>query len=78
MAGVAVKGPKLPTVRALAAQLRDLNRHYDGPGPVQLERYERRWHLTPLGREEIPGDNRPFDAVALARRLLADYRDAHP
>lgn len=26
------------------------------------------------GREELPGDGRPFDAVAFARRILADCR----
>lgn len=30
----------------------------------------------PCGREWIPGDGAPFDAVAAARRLLAAARDA--
>ena len=65
-----------PTWHALISVLRVMNAAYDGPGPVSLN-----VHGLPApsddcdgplyGREELPGDGRPFDAPAAARRLLA-------
>lgn len=34
------------------------------------------WSEKCFGREYVPGDGLPFDAVAAARRLLAAVRDA--
>ncbi len=78
-------------LRALVQQLRDMNEHHDGPSPVGLcvtgpNRYDGalEWSVCQhdtlgsqilFGREEIPGDDQPFDAVGAARRLLADYRN---
>lgn len=36
------------------------------------------WSWPHYGREYVPGDGAPFDAVAAARRLLAAFRDSHP
>jgi hypothetical protein len=71
------------TVRALAAELRTLNEIFDGPATVSLALAdgfvyvydERLAGLGLCGREEVPGDGRPFDATRAARRLLAAYRD---
>jgi hypothetical protein len=73
-----------PTWRGLIAELRRVNEAYDGPGPVCLDVHGRvtPWELVSrrtselagfeqYGREELPGDGRPFDAPAAARRLLA-------
>lgn len=78
-------------LRALVKELRELNEYYDGPGPVGLcvtgpNRYDGviEWSVCQhdtlgsqilFGREEIPGDGLPFDAVGAARRLLSDYRN---
>lgn len=70
-------------LRDITKQLRELNLHYDGPGSVclneqgSLDNFHQpgvRFHR--IGCEELPGDGRPFDAVAAARRLLAAWRDA--
>lgn len=78
-----------PGIRALTAELRYLNEHFDGPAPVALtldaEAFPMRgwallepgtWGHQQYGCETVPGDDRPFDAVAAARRLLAALRDA--
>jgi hypothetical protein len=67
--------------------VRDLNKFFDGPGPIYL--YVRRhagrevWGVTHDGghplegeirrspAEDIPGDDRKIDATAIARRLIA-------
>ncbi len=80
--------PPLPTLQALTRELRDLNRHCDGPWTVGLcidrVRWGEAWGLDapgteqeegPIGSEDIPGDDRGFDACAAARRLLAAARD---
>lgn len=73
------------TLREVTKQVRELNESYDGPGGVSIHRspsgavsvsgYE--FHEGDdfeFGYEELPGDGAPFDAVAVARRLLAEYR----
>jgi hypothetical protein len=72
-----------PKWRDLIAELRRLNAVYDGPGPVSLDIHGLivpgcanpagcdGEHAYQFGREEIPGDGRPFDAPGAARRLLA-------
>jgi hypothetical protein len=73
-----------PSLRALTAELRALHAawaHPDAGGEYvgitaeggMLEAYEGQ---RLIGREWIPGDGKPFDAVAAARRLLAAVRDA--
>lgn len=72
----------LLTERQLTRALRDLNAHSDGPYTLSLSRLSNPPHICDhdafdaVGREEIPGDALPFDAVAVARRLLAAWRDA--
>lgn len=83
--------PRLPPLRQVVSELRELNADFDGPGNVAL------WLITAMhdgpywavggwesepypygvqfGREEIPGDERAFDTLAVARRLLASARD---
>ena len=69
-----------PKWRDLIAQLRGLNAAYDGPGTVALNvhglpgPWDDMWDGYLYGREELPGDDRPFDAPAAARRLLAALR----
>jgi len=84
-----VKLAPLPSLRALTRELRALHAawaHPDAGGEYVtmvwrhgLEIWEMRcddgWKYT-AGREYIPGDGLPFDAVAAARRLLAAARDA--
>lgn len=83
-----------PTLRELIRMLRSLNAVIDGPYTVALTYDSERWDGTPYagwgleepgyyceaqyGREELPGDDQAFDAVAAARRLLAAWRDAQP
>lgn len=74
---------KPPSVRTLARDLKEANRAYDGPGQVVLafdfwDGVHAEWRLTGdpeyfEGRhvESIPGDGQRFDAMAVARRLLA-------
>lgn len=64
-------------------EVRRLNAAFDGPGTVCLQLidgwYTEVGHVssgwTEIGSEDIPGDDRPCDAVAIARRLLAAFRD---
>lgn len=83
-----LKAPPLPGLQALVRDLRGLNEHCDGPWTVGLcvdvVRWGWAWGLEqpdyaaergPFGAEDIPGDDRDFDAVAAARRLLAACRD---
>jgi hypothetical protein len=79
--------PLLPDLLTLREWLRDLNIHGDGPGTVWLYCYEAGWpdarwcldsspHDWPHAEhsEDMPGDGKPFDATAAARRLLAEAR----
>lgn len=80
---------RAPSPWALAGQVRDMNRDCDGPATVCLVIREKSWPPAlallpvdpgevwagPFGSEEIPGDNRPLDAMAVARRLLAAHAD---
>jgi hypothetical protein len=79
------KLPPLPDLPTLTRWLRLANRYQDGPGPVLLcciEDPNYQWIVAfeSFGcdgaehTEEIPGDDKPFDAVAAARRLLAEAR----
>ncbi len=79
---------KHPTLRALAQMVRKANAAWDGGEYAALTwcidppewRVEVLDHLTAsgeqYGREWIDGDGLPCDAVAIARRLLAAFRDA--
>lgn len=77
-----------PKDYAVAKELREISREYDGPGPLTLwvDRIGQ-WALCPPGdvlsvhacapvrfsahSEHVPGDGTDFDAMAMARRLLA-------
>lgn len=73
---------KRPTLRALTKQLRELHEAWSRPhaggeyvglvdaGPDVGWVLESPPHPDLIGRELIPGDGAPFDAVAAARRLL--------
>lgn len=71
------------TLRKLTAEVRACNNAYDGPGPIALDStgaivpFEHGPADVVTHGEEIPGDGKPVDAVAIARRLLAAWRDAH-
>ncbi len=81
-----------PTLSALTHLVREANDHFDGGDWIKLAAVptghgEREYYWSVLvtddtlcsqafGREWIPGEGRPLDAVAVARRLLAAYRDA--
>lgn len=78
---------RLPNEVDLTRWLREINKHYDGPGPVYLvcdhhQTTGQQWRLMldpgslphPDYSEEIPGDGRPFRAVGVARRLLSEAR----
>jgi hypothetical protein len=77
---------KAPTLRSVAADVRDLNAKFDGEGEVGISNGGRVLYQDGLGdmtgclagHEVLPGDGRPVDAVAVARRLLAAWRDAWP
>lgn len=76
---------KPPSLRYVTQLVRSINSAWDGGEFVTLARYGASWTLEPAehpcgsdehhGREWIPGDGQPLDAVAVARRLLAAYRD---
>jgi hypothetical protein len=82
--------PKLPTLRNLTKELRERHNAWAHPFAggeyVTLQWYpgEHYWLVDTLprqcrpglscGREYIPGDGLPFDAVGAARRLLSDAR----
>lgn len=75
-----------PHLRDLVRELRDLNKHYDGPGNVSVcfKEGTGSWFVVPaftepgsLGNEEIPGDDKKFDATRVARRLICAVRDWH-
>lgn len=75
--------PKLPTLRQLTKELRELHEawsHPDAGGEyVGMACLGGTWRLClpgTHGSECIPGDGQPFDAVAAARRLLAAVSDA--
>jgi hypothetical protein len=72
-------------LRHVTNQVRDLNTHFDGPGTVCLVAIGGNEFLEVMhvgstwpeyGSEDLPGDGLPVDAVAVARRLLAAWRDA--
>lgn len=77
----------LPTLRALAASLRETHDAFSHPaaggeyvclvdaGPGAGWVLECGHHPDGVGREWVPGDGARFDAVAAARRLLAAARD---
>lgn len=71
-------------LREVVNQVRACNDDFDGPGTICLQlidgnEFAEVGHVgggwTELGREDLPGDGRPCDAVAIARRLLAAFRD---
>jgi hypothetical protein len=80
------KLPPLPDLATLARLLRLSNRYCDGPATFALYCHmagspEVEWvigvpcdwpHADHV--EGLPGDDKPFDAVAAARRLLAEAR----
>ncbi len=79
--------PRLPTWQELTAALREANRCQDGPDTVWLYCHGAGWpdaawsvgahrHDWPAAdhAEEVPGDGKPFDAAAAARRLLSEAR----
>jgi len=81
--------PPLPSLNELRDCLRELNLHQDGPDTVWLFCHGAGWpdaswciggwpHDWPHAEhaEEVPGDGKPFDAVAAARRLLSEARAA--
>lgn len=81
--------PSLPSLRDLTRQLRELHEAFAHPivgGEyvcLARDNQARRGHFgvmlyvpSGFGREYIPGDGAPFDAVGAARRLLAAARDA--
>jgi hypothetical protein len=70
------------SLKRVAEMLRHANKHFDGPGIAlvvdqrgvitgDLEDSHEPWQYS----SEVPGDDRPFDALAEARRLLAAWRD---
>lgn len=72
------------TERGLTKDIKDLNKHCDGPANIALcVRESHFWGLCmaddegAIGNEEVPGDDRPLDATGAARRLLAAFKDAH-
>ena len=80
--------PKPPTLRTLAQMVRQAAATWDGGEYAALTWCENpeQWTLETLdhltasgeqyGREWIDGEGRPVDSIAVARRLLAAYRDA--
>ncbi len=74
-----------PTLLELTRMLREANEAFDGGDFVTLGMldglYWGVWVVgdpavcRACGREFVPGDGKPFDAVACARRLLAAFRD---
>ena len=82
------KLPPLPDLPTLTSMLRRLNSVQDGPGSIMLALVhsgypDAHWVMGTLDDrgyphvdhfEELPGDGKPFDAVAAARRLLAEAR----
>lgn len=79
---------KLPLLRWVTREVRRCNDAFDGPAPVSLKIFHEtfQWRVAVCdssddpneakGCEPLPGDGRPIDAVAVARRLLAAWRDA--
>jgi hypothetical protein len=81
--------PALPSQLTLVGWLRELNANLDGPDTIRLYCesagwVEATWSLGDPGKqwpsaphsEELPGDGKPFDAPAAARRLLSEARQA--
>lgn len=81
--------PPLPDLRSLTTWLRNVNSHCDGPGRFYLQCNTslptgEAWFigLEPGALphvdhpEELPGDGKRFDAVAAARRMLAEGRSS--
>ncbi len=83
-------GPRrAPALRHVTRLVRDANRYWEG-GEWAVLAYRTDqfdcWAIEPVstlaspgeqfGREYVPGDNAPVDAAAIARRLLAAFRDA--
>lgn len=66
----------------LTKYLRECNAHFDGPGEYCVDARgvimgDLEHAHDPIRHvEAIPGDGKPFDARAAARRLLAAWRDA--
>jgi hypothetical protein len=73
-----------PNLKVLARLVREANDAWDGGEYCALVRIGQRWTVgvdcrggfETYGREWLPGDGAPLDAVAVARRLLAAFRDA--
>lgn len=78
---------RLPSLRYVTRLVRETNQHWDGGEFATLAYRDNRldcWSVLPVGatmpgrvfgREWLPGDNAPIDAVAVARRLLASAKD---
>lgn len=80
-----IGGGGVPKLGALCRMIRQVNSASDGPwtfGLAPPSDMVSDWTLaepgdgTVYGREELPGDDRAFDVVGAARRLLAALRDA--
>jgi hypothetical protein len=70
------------SLREVTRRVREMNQNFDGPCPVFLCIEPTEWAVRPYGYqpclpatasrlEELPGDDRKIDAVAIARRLIA-------
>lgn len=74
----------LPSLRQVTRMVREANAEWDGGEYCALVRIGQRWTVAvdcrgsfaSYGREWLPGDGEPLDAVGVARRLLAAFRDA--
>jgi len=73
-----------PILRELVRELKESNKHYDGPCNVSVcyKPATQAWYVVPayseencFGNEEIPGDDKSFDAIRVARRLICAVRD---
>lgn len=77
---------KTRSLRDTTCAVRVLNGSYDGPGTICLQACDRDEFATvghvgsgwpEFGQEEIPGDGKAIDSVAIARRLLAAWTWGH-
>ncbi len=69
-----------PSLRQTIRLVREANAAWDGGEYGRLCYSGNRWTVLPVpaqgyGTEWLPGDGEPLDAVAVARRLLAAFRD---